>query len=435
MDDITLPANSTPAYDSASPRSVPHRARRRVVVTGIGAVTPMGSDAASTWQALLEGRSGISKITTFDVEDLPSRIAGTVDLERNGRFSAKEARRMDRFIRFGLMAAEEAMAQAGLSELDDEARERCGTALGSGIGGLPMIEAASAGLESFGVNRVAPSLIPAAIANLAGAQVQMRHGLYGPSLCSATACASGAHSIADAIRAIQTDEADVMVAGGAEGSLCRVGVAAFARARALSTHFNDAPETASRPFDADRDGFVMAEGGAAVVLEALDTALARGAPILAEVVGIGRSCDAFNSTSPHPEGRGQRSAMQKALREAYVDPSEVDLLLAHATSTPAGDRAEADSVHHIFGERLPVTSIKGHTGHMQGASGAHQVVSAVQALRDGLAPGIANLSRRDPELAPITLLEGPRRFRGRYVQINAFAFGGNNVSLLLERHA
>ncbi|MBW2712623.1 MAG: beta-ketoacyl-ACP synthase II, partial [Deltaproteobacteria bacterium] len=346
--------------------------RRRVVITGLGCVSPLGVDADSTWQGAIEGRSGIRTITRFDASELPVQFAGEIPGDVNaGDIAAKELRRLDDFILYALAAAREAMEDSGLT-LEGAAGDRAGTAIGSGIGGLSTLHENSKAYLKSGAKRVSPFMIPMAIANLAGGYVSIQHGLRGPNICHVSACATGAHSIGEAARIIERGDADVMVVGGTESPVNVMGIAGFAAMRALSTR-NDEPGKASRPFDADRDGFVMGEGAGVRALEGLEEAQARGAKIYAEVVGYGASADAQYVALPAANGEGGRRAMSLALDDAGIDPSEIGYLNAHGTSTPAGDGLECGAIRKLFGshlDQLSVSSTKSMTGHLLGAAGA-----------------------------------------------------------------
>ncbi len=413
---------------------------RRVVVTGMGMVTPLGTGVATNWDRLTAGRSGIGPIAAFDVADLPARIAGMVprgdgagDFDPDSVATPKERRRMDEFIVYGLAAAQEAIADSGWQPEDDEGRERTGVMIGSGIGGLPGIAAGSVTLEKQGPRRISPFFIPASLINLVSGHVSIRYGFRGPNHAVVTACSTGAHAIGDAARMIALDDADVMVAGGAEAAICRLGIAGFAAAKALSTSFNDSPEKASRPWDRERDGFVMGEGAGVVVLEELEHAKRRGATIYAEVVGYGMSGDAYHITAPAEDGNGAFRAMRNALRRAGLRPEDVDYINAHGTSTPLGDEIELGAVKRLFGDhayRLSMSSTKSAIGHLLGAAGAVEAIYSIQAVVEGVVPPTLNLDNPS-EGCDIDLV--PHEAKERRVRVaasNSFGFGGTNASLI-----
>jgi 3-oxoacyl-[acyl-carrier-protein] synthase II len=417
---------------------------RRVVVTGMGLVTPLGVGVSSVWKALTEGCSGVKMIERFDVSDLPARIAGLVPegprdqglFEADSYVPRKDQRRMDRFIQFAIAAADEALEHAGWHPKDDRERERTGTIVASGVGGFPAMIEGAAVLEHQGPRRVSPFLIPSFLVNLAAGQVSIRHGLKGLIGAPVTACAAGAQAIGDAFKAIKLGEADVVLAGGAEACINRLSLAGFAAARALSTSKNDHPTEASRPFDSARDGFVMGEGAGIMVLEAYEHAVARGAQILAELVGYGGSADAFHMTSPPEDGEGAQRAMDTALRQAKVRPEEVDYINAHSTSTPAGDLAEINAIKALYGpdpSNLSVSSTKSAIGHLLGAAGAVEAIFSVMAILKDMVPPTLNLESPDPRCDGIDMV--PLKARAKSVQVamsNAFGFGGVNASLVFR---
>ncbi len=407
--------------------------KRRVVVTGVGVVSPLGLDVPSTWEALLAGTSGIGPITRFDAAAFAVRIAGEVrGFDPAAFIEKKEIKKMDPFIHYAIAAAEEAMNDSGLRINSDNAA-RVGVHIGSALGGLTIIEREHTKLHREGPHRVSPFFIPASIINLASGQVSIRFGAKGPNLASATACASGAHAIGESFRIIQTGDADVMLCGGAEAPVTPTGIGGFAAMRALST-CNDEPARASRPFDRQRDGFVMGEGAAILVLEEREQALARGKRPLAEVVGFGQSADAFHLTHPSEVGDGAARSMRQALADAGIAPAEVGYLNAHATGTPAGDAAEVSAIHQVFGgaaTSLAVSSTKSMTGHLLGAAGALEAVVAVLALRDGRIPPTLNLD--EPEFDLDCVPCRAREMSLGYAMSNAFGFGGVNVSLVFRR--
>jgi len=414
---------------------------RRVVVTGFGLVTPLGVGTESVWKKLIDGQSGIRAIQNFDVSDLPAKIAGQVPRGEtaSGGFNAddwvppKEQRKMDEFIVYALAAAEQAVSDAGWKPTDGEAKERTGVMIGSGIGGLPGITEGALTLHEKGPRRLSPFFIPSNLINLASGHVSIRYGFSGPNHAVVTACSTGAHAIGDAARIIMWDDADVMVAGGTEAAVCRIGIAGFAAARALSTGFNDEPHRASRPWDVKRDGFVMGEGSGIVVLEELEHAKKRGAKVYAEVVGYGMSGDAYHITAPTPDGNGAFRAMRNALKRAQITPEQVDYINAHGTSTPLGNEIELSAVKRLFGEaayKVSMSSTKSSIGHLLGAAGSVEAIFSILAMRDGVVPPTLNLENPSPncdiDLVPLKAKERPVR----YALSNSFGFGGTNASLV-----
>jgi 3-oxoacyl-[acyl-carrier-protein] synthase II len=418
---------------------------RRVVITGLGLVTPLGSGVDVTWRRLLRGQSGVRRIEHFAVDDLPARIAGLVPkgAGEDGAFrledyiAPKEARKNDEFIVYGIAAAVQAVEDSGWRPEDDEGRNRTGVLIGSGIGGLNSIEANAIILEKSGPRRISPFFIPSSLINLVSGQVSIRFGFRGPNHSVVTACSTGAHALGDAARLIQLGDADVMVAGGAEAAVGRLGLAGFAACRALSTHFNDTPERASRPWDRDRDGFVMGEGAGMVVLEELEHARARGARIYAELVGYGLSGDAYHITAPHPEGDGGFRAMKAALARAGLRPEDVDYINAHATSTPLGDEIEFGAVRRLFGDaagRLSMSSTKSAIGHLLGAAGTVEAIFCALAVHDDVVPPTLNLDNRSENCEGIDLVPyEARRREVRAALSNSFGFGGTNACLILAK--
>ncbi len=421
---------------------------RRVVVTGVGAITPLANGAQLTWEKLISSQSGISSINAFDVSDLSAKIAGSVPLQPSdaslqpGLFNAsdylepKEQRKIDRFILYAIAAADEAVKDSGWKPTDSEGKERTGVTIGSGIGGLPWIYDTSITLLQQGARRVSPFFIPASLINLASGQVSIRHGFQGPNHAVVTACATGAHSIGDAARMIMLDDADLMVAGGAEAAVCRAGMAGFAASRTLSTAFNDNPTKASRPWDRNRDGFVMGEGSGIVVLEEYEHAKKRGAKIYAEVLGYGMSGDAHHITSPAEDGGGAFRAMRAALKNAGLAPEEIDYINAHGTSTPVGDPIEVTAIKRLFGDhsyKLAVSSTKSATGHLLGAAGAVESIFSIFAMQNGILPPTLNLDEPsegcDLNFVPHTAQEK----KLNYVMSNSFGFGGTNASLIFGK--
>jgi len=414
---------------------------RRVVVTGLGAVTPLGVGVDLNWRRLLAGESGISSIQAFDVSDLPCKIAGMVPIGEtsDGKFnvddwvSRKNQRKMDHFIIFAVAASRLAIEDSGWVAESEEDQERTGVLIGSGTGGLSGIAEAAVLLEKRGPRRISPFFIPANLINLSSGHVSIEFGFRGPNHAVVTACASGAHAIGDAARMIALDDADVMVAGGSEAAICRLGMAGFASARALSTGFNDRPQAASRPWDRDRDGFVMGEGAGIVVLEELEHARRRGARIHAEVVGYGMSGDGHHLTAPAPDGNGAFRAMKGALRSAKLDTSDIDYINAHGTSTPLGDEIELGAVKRLFGAhayKLSMSSTKSAIGHLLGAAGSVESIYSIKAIQDGIAPPTINLENPsegcDIDLVALEAKERPIR----YAMSNSFGFGGTNACLI-----
>jgi 3-oxoacyl-[acyl-carrier-protein] synthase II len=416
---------------------------KRVVVTGMGMISPLACGVEASWNRLLNAESGVSPITSFDASDLAARIAAQVP--RDGGEEAfdpgvyiepKEQRRMDPFIHFAIAAASQAVEDAGWTPETEFARERTGVLIGSGIGGLPSIEAATMLLHERGPRRLSPFFIPSCLINLASGQVSIRHGFKGPNHAVVTACSTGAHAIGDAARLIMCDDADVMIAGGSEAAISRLGIAGFAAARALSTGFNDEPERASRPWDKDRDGFVMGEGAGIVVLEDLEHAKARGARIHAEFVGYGLSGDAYHVTAPPPDGDGGYRSMRAALERAHMTPDDIDYINAHGTSTPLGDEIELAAVKRLFGDaayRLSMSSTKSSIGHLLGAAGAVESIFSILAIADDAVPPTLNLDHPsegcDLDLVPNEAKERPVRA----VLSNSFGFGGTNASLIFKK--
>ncbi|HXY58117.1 MAG TPA: beta-ketoacyl-ACP synthase II [Methylocystis sp.] len=415
---------------------------RRVVVTGLGLVSPLGCGVEVNWRRLTAGECGFKRIENFEVSDLPCQIAGQVPRVGEGGFNAddwfdpKEQRKVDDFIIFAAAAATQALADAGWKADTPEKQEATGVLIGSGIGGLGGIYETSLILKEKGPRRVSPFFISGRIINLAAGYVSIMHGLRGPNHAVVTACATGTHAIADAARLIALGEAEVMVAGGAESPVNRIGVAGFCACRALSTGFNDRPEAGSRPYDRDRDGFVMGEGAGCVVLETLEHAKARGAKILAEIVGWGMSGDAHHITAPAPDGDGAYRCMQAALKRAGVSVDEIDYVNAHGTSTPLGDEIELNAVERLLGNsepKLSMSSTKSAIGHLLGAAGAVEAIYTVLALRDQIAPPTRNLDNPSVETAIDLVPHAARRRKIDLALSNSFGFGGTNASLVLRR--
>lgn len=417
---------------------------RRVVITGIGAITSLGVGAEHIWKNLLESRSGIRAIDRFDVSDLPAKIAGTIEpgdgsgdtFNADDWVPAKDRRRMDDFIVYGLCAAEQAIRDSGWEPKSDEESWRTGVLIGSGIGGLPEIARGAIKVDAeSNPRRLSPFFIPASLINLVSGHVSINHGYKGPNHAVVTACSTGAHAIGDAARIIMWDDADVMVAGGAEAAICRLGMAGFCSARALSTGFNDTPEKASRPYDVDRDGFVMGEGAGVVVLEEYEHAKKRGAKIYAEVVGYGMSGDAHHITAPAEDGNGAFRCMQAALKRAGMDAGDIDYVNAHGTSTPLGDEIELRAVERLFDghtQGMSMSSTKSAIGHLLGAAGAVEAIFSILAIRDNICPPTLNLDNPSVE-TPIDLVPKQAQERPiRAVLSNSFGFGGTNASLIFR---
>ena len=410
--------------------------RRRVVITGIGLISPVGLDTASTWEALLAGRSGIGPITHFDVSEFPSQIAGEVRGFEPERFmDRKDVRKMDTFTHFAVAASGEALQDAGLT-IDDELAPRIGVYIGSGIGGLPLLERTHREVLERGPRKISPFFIPGMLVNLASGQVSIIYGAKGPNLSVATACATGTHAIGESMRLIRDGQADAMIAGGTESAISALSLGGFCAMKALSTR-NDRPEEASRPFDAQRDGFVMAEGAGVLVLEEREHALQRGARIYAEITGYGLSGDAYHISAPAEDGDGAIRAMRAALEDAGAHPDEIDYINAHGTSTPAGDRAETAAVKAVFGDharRLVFGSTKSMTGHLLGAAGGLETAVAALAILHDRVPPTINQVTPDPEC---DLDCAPNEARTMHVGAalnNSFGFGGTNASVLLRKH-
>ncbi|HEV2678636.1 MAG TPA: beta-ketoacyl-ACP synthase II [Aliidongia sp.] len=414
---------------------------RRVVVTGIGLVTPLGIGIEHNWKALTASKSGIGLIQSFDVSDMPAKIAGMVPrgATADNLFHAddwvepKDQRKMDDFIVFALAAATQAITDSGWQPTEDAERFRTGVMVGSGIGGLGAIADTAVTLHERGPRRVSPFFIPSALINLASGHISIQHGFKGPNHAVVTACSTGAHAIGDAARIIQYDDADVMVAGGAEAAICRLGIAGFAASRALSTNFNDEPTRGSRPFDRDRDGFVMGEGAGIVVLEEYEHAKKRGAKIYGELIGYGMAGDAYHLTAPAEDGSGAFRSMQMALKRSGLATDQIDYVNAHGTSTPMGDGIEVGAVKRLFGDdayKLSMSSTKSAIGHLLGAAGSVEAIYSLLALRDQLVPPTINLENPsegcDIDLVPLVAKER----KVRYVLSNSFGFGGTNASLI-----
>lgn len=416
---------------------------RRVVVTGLGLVTPLGADVETAWANIIAGKSGAGPITRFDASDQKCRIACEVKpadhpygFDAGKRVDHKIQRQVDPFIVYGIDAAGQALEDAGLTEMSEQERYRAGCSIGAGIGGLPGIESESIVRHEKGPSRVSPHFVHGRLINLISGQVSIKYGLMGPNHAVVTACSTGAHSIGDAARMIAMDDADVMLAGGSEGAICPLGIAGFAQARALSTNFNDDPEKASRPYDKDRDGFVMGEGAGVVVLEEYERAKARGAKIYAEVIGYGLSGDAYHVTAPHPEGSGAFRSMEMAMRKSGLRLEDIDYINAHGTSTPLGDELELGAVRRLFGDHigsLSMSSTKSAIGHLLGGAGAVESIFCILAMRDQIVPPTLNLNNPSDNCAGVDLVPHVAKKRQvRAVLNNSFGFGGTNASLVMK---
>jgi len=409
--------------------------RRRVVITGLGIVCPIGNTVAEAWSSVLAAKSGVGRITHFDAGVLSSQIAGEVkNFDVAAYLSPKEARRMDRFIHLGIAAGVQALKDSGL-EVTDANATRIGVNIGSGIGGLPMIEETHNDVLKGGPRKISPFFIPSTIINMISGNLSIMHGLKGPNLAMVTACTTSAHCIGESGRLIEYGDCDVMVAGGAEATITLLTVGGFAAARALSTR-NDDPATASRPWDRDRDGFVLGEGAGVVVLEEFEHAKRRGAKIYAELAGYGMSGDAYHMTAPQEDGEGAARCMENALRNAGLNREDIDYINAHGTSTPLGDLAETIAVKRCFGDharKLAISSTKSMTGHLLGAAGGVEAIFSALAIRDQVAPPTANLFHQDPACDLDYVPNAPRRMRLRSALSNSFGFGGTNGTLIFKR--
>lgn len=417
--------------------------KRRVVVTGIGAVTPLAASAQRTWEKLIAGQSGLGNITLFDASNVACKIAGQVqtgtgadELDINKHVDPKEQRKMDRFIQFAIAASDEAIADSGWVANSEEEKFRTGVMIGSGIGGLPEIEKTSILTKEKGAKRISPFFIPASLINLASGQVSIKYGFMGPNHAIVTACATGTHAIGDSARMIEYGDVDVMVCGGAEATICEVGVGGFAALRALSTSFNDNPTAGSRPWDKDRDGFVMGEGSGILVLEEYEHAIKRGAKIYGEVIGYGLSGDAYHITAPEATGRGAVRAMEMALHHAKLNPEDIGYINAHGTSTPMGDEIEVAGIKKVFGDhayKISVSSTKSATGHLLGAAGAIEAIFSLLAIRDGIIPPTLNLDNPS-ESCDIDLT--PKQSKAKKFDValsNSFGFGGTNACVVFRK--
>ena len=415
---------------------------RRVVVTGLGMVTPLGVGVDHNWSRILAGQTGISRITNFKVDDISCQIAGQVPgadveggLDLDSFIDPREQRRQDRFIQLGVVAAQLAVEDSGWMPEDRESQNRTGVMIGSGIGGLDTIVQTDQLMNERGTRRISPFFIPSALINLVSGHVSIKYGFRGPNHAVVTACSTGAHAIGDAARMVALDDADVMVAGGAEAAVCRIGMAGFAAARALSTGYNESPERGSRPWDKGRDGFVMGEGAGIVVLEELEHAKARGATIYAEVKGYGMSGDAYHITAPAEDGDGGFRAMEAALKRAGLTPADIDYVNAHGTSTPLGDLIEAGAVRRLLGDavsNVSMSSTKSATGHLLGAAGAIEAIYSVKAVQTGDLPPTLNLEDPEEAVADFDLVPLVTKNRKvRNAMSNSFGFGGTNASLII----
>jgi len=410
--------------------------KNRVVITGIGVVTPVGNNPGVFWKSICDGKSGVDRITLFDPADFDSKIAGQIkDFDSSMYLGQKEIRRMDRFVQFAVACTKMALENSGL-DTDKENKDRIGVVIGSGIGGLKVIEDQHNALLQKGPSRVSPFLIPMLIIDMASGHVAIKFGFKGPNFAIATACASGSHAIGEAFRIIQRGEADIMVTGGTEAAITPIGVAGFCKMKALSTR-NDEPERASRPFDRDRDGFVMGEGAGILLLENLDHAKKRGAAIYAELAGFGMTADAYHITSPSPEGEGAAQAMKLALDDAALNPEDIDYINAHGTSTSSNDRCETNAIKAVFGnyaKKIPVSSTKSMTGHLLGASGGVELIACVLSIKHGIITPTINYENPDPECDLDYVPNIARESKVKYAMSNSFGFGGHNSVLIVKKY-
>ena len=410
--------------------------KRRVVVTGLGLITPLGTGIQKTWEGICKGTSGVDRITTFDASEYPSQIAGEVkDFNPEDFIEHKEVKKMDVFIQYALAAGTMAVEHAGL-KISEENADRVGVIVGAGIGGINSIERYHSVLLESGQRRISPFFIPMLITNLAAGQISMRFGARGPNSCVTTACAAGTHAIGDSFKIIQRGAADAMIAGGSESAITPLTIAGFANMKALSTR-NEMPRQASRPFDLERDGFVIAEGAGIVILEELESARSRGAQILAEIVGYGLTADAYHMTAPDPEGRGVINCMRMALKDAGLEPTAIDYINAHGTSTPYNDKHETAAIKKVFGEhvhQLAVSSTKSMTGHLLGAAGGIEAAFCALALTEGVIPPTINYERPDPECDLDYVPNHARHRELTTVMSNSFGFGGTNACIVLHKY-
>ena len=414
-----------------------NRQLNRVVVTGLGAITPIGNNIEAYWQGLMAGKNGIGYITHFDTADYACKIAGEVkDFDPLAYFSKKEAKRMARFSQLAVAASKDALKDAGL-EINDDNADYVGVLIGTGVGGLSVMEEQNEVLLTKGPSRVTPFLVPTMISNMAAGLTAIHTGAKGPNSCSVTACAAGSNAVGDAFRLIQSGHAKAMICGGTEAAITQLSMAGFASAKALSFR-NDSPETASRPFDVDRDGFVMGEGAGILILEERESALARGANIYAEIVGYGMTCDAYHMTAPVPEGDGATKAIELALKDAGITPDQVSYINAHGTSTPANDSTETKAIKRALGDRakeIVVSSTKSMTGHLLGGSGGIEAVAAVLAVKNDRVPPTINLTNPDPECDLDYVANESREVTVNVALSNSFGFGGHNVTLAFRKHS
>ena len=421
---------------------------RRVVVTGIGVVSPLGKNVNDTWEGIINNKSGLGRLTRFPIDDLPdsvSKVVGEVnmDLEDPKAFhpedfiEKKELKKMDIFVLFGIGAAAEAIEDSGWKPETEEEKERTGVIVGSGIGGLPAIQSTAETFIEKGIKKITPFFIPQALINITSGHISMKYGFTGPNLSVVTACASSTHSIGEAFEIIKRSDADVMIAGGSESSICEIGMGGFNSMHALSTNFNDTPEKSSRPWDKDRCGFVMGEGAGMLVLEEYEHAKARGAKIYAEVVGYGLSGDAYHITAPHENGEGAKRSMKMALKKAGISTDKIDYINAHGTSTPMGDTIEFNAVKEIFKDNLDkisMSSTKSAIGHLLGAAGAVEAIFCIKAMQDSILPPTLNLENQDEKCTGIDLVPLKSKKKNiEYSLSNSFGFGGTNASVILKK--
>ena len=406
---------------------------KKVVITGMGIVSPLGNDIDTYWKNIAEGVSGVGPIQRFDVSAYKSRIAGECEQVLPEGMTEKDTNRIDRYAVYAIEASDQAWKQAGL-DIESEDADRCGAIIGSGIGGIETIANEVVKLDHGGPRRVSPFMIPKGISNMASGNVGIRLGLRGPNKAVVTACAASNHSIGEAALQIMSGRADVMVAGGAEAAIVPFGMSGFMQMKALSTR-NDEPQRASRPFDKDRNGFVMGEGAGSLILESEEHAKARGAEILAEYLGMGESCDAYHITSPRPDGSGAASAINHALNDAKINPEDVDYFNAHGTSTIPNELGESKALHIVFGEDMPpVSSTKSMTGHLLGAAGAVEAIASIFAIREGVLPPNINVDNPDPECAVNLVANEAREADVAIIMSNSLGFGGHNATLVLKRY-
>ena len=415
--------------------------KRRVVVTGIGAISPLGHDPLSMWSGIISSKSGIRTIDSFDTSDLAVKIAGTIKKAEDGfnpdiYMSPSEQRRVDQFIVYAVAAAQQAFSDAGFSDLTEEQKMKTSVVVGSGIGGVSRLYDTSVVLHKEGARRVSPFFIPSVLVNLAAGHIAIKFGLRGPNYSVVSACATGTHSIGEAFRSIRDGYTDFSIAGGAEHAVCKLGVTGFAAAKALSTGFNDTPEKASRPWDKDRDGFIVGEGAGILALETLESAQKRGAKIYGEIIGYGASCDAYHITAPSPDASGAAGSMENALIDAQINKEDIDYINAHGTSTPQGDIAEIKAVKKVFGEhayKINMSSTKSAMGHLLGAAGAVESIICLQAMESGIVPPTLNLENPD-EGCDINLTPNTPQERSMSCTMsNSFGFGGTNGTLIFKK--